>query len=275
VSSSGSPSPRAGVPVALAATVVALQIAYPLVAPGPARDRLTVTIVVVFAAASLTHALVWRGARFATVLFAVTALGGLLVEAVGVATGVPFGHYAYRDSLGAQVLGVPVVVALAWTMMAYPAFAVSEALGGGRLRRALVGGWALAAWDLFLDPQMVQEGHWQWRDTGPDLAGIPLSNHVAWFVVASGMMLVLHSRRVRGGPVDDRVPLALYGWTFASSVLAHAAFFGLPVSAVTGGIGMGVVVVALLRALRAQGRAPVDAGRVPGRAPVDAGRAPR
>ncbi|HSK95308.1 MAG TPA: hypothetical protein VK891_01720, partial [Euzebyales bacterium] len=63
----------------------------------------------------------------------------------------------------------------------------------------------------------------------------------------------------RGGRVDDRVPLALYCWTFASSVLAHAAFFGLPVSAVTGGIGMGVVVVALVLVLR---RAP---GRVAAR----------
>jgi uncharacterized membrane protein len=241
-------APSRALPVALAATVVALQIAYPLVTPGPARDRLTMAIVVVFAAASLTHALVWRGTRFATTLFVTTALGGLLIEAIGVGTGAPFGQYRYRDSLGVQVLGVPVVVALAWTMMAYPAYAVSEVLDGGRLRRALIGGWALAAWDLFLDPQMVQEGHWQWRDAGPDLAGIPLSNHLAWFVVASAMMLVLHSQRIRGGSVDDRVPLALYGWTFASSVLAHAAFFGLPVSAVTGDIGMGVVILALGRA---------------------------
>ncbi|HSK95648.1 MAG TPA: carotenoid biosynthesis protein, partial [Euzebyales bacterium] len=160
---------RRRLPVGLAVAVVALQIAYPLVTPGPARDRLTVAIVLVFAAASLTHALVWRGVRFAATLFVTTALGGLLIEAVGVSTGVPFGQYRYGDSLGVAVLGVPVVVALAWMMMAYPAYTVSEVLDGGRMRRALAGGWALAAWDLFLDPQMVREGHWQWRDTGPDL----------------------------------------------------------------------------------------------------------
>lgn len=249
-------------PIALAVTVVALQIAYPLVASGPARDRMTVVIVGVFATASLSHALAWRGGRFTTVLFATTALGGLAVEAVGVGTGLPFGQYRYQDSLGAQVLGVPVVVALAWTMMAYPAYTVSEALGGGWLRRAVVGGWALAAWDLFLDPQMVREGHWQWQETGMGLAGIPVSNHIAWFVVASVMMLALYALDSPDrGPVDDRVPLALYGWTYASSVLAHAAFFGLPTSALTGGIGMGVVVLALVRALR--GSHTARAGQLP------------
>ena len=239
------------VPVVLAAAAIALQIAYPLVTPGPARDRLTVVIVVVFAGAALSHAVVWRGARFAATLFVVTTLGGLAIEAIGVRTGLPFGEYRYLDSLGAQVLGVPVAVALAWMMMAYPAFVVSEVIGGGTLRRALVGGWALAAWDLFLDPQMVAEGHWEWLSGGWDLVGIPLSNYAAWFAVATAMMLAL---RAWSGPgvitVDDRVPLVLYGWTFASSVLAHAVFFGLPASALTGGIGMGVVVFALLRALR-------------------------
>lgn len=239
------------VPVALAVTVVALQIAYPLVPQGPARDRLTVVIVVCFAAASLAHALVWRGPGFAVALFATTALGGLAVEAVGVSTGLPFGEYRYLDSLGAQLLGVPVVVALAWTMMAYPAYVVSQVIGGGPARTAVVGGWALASWDLFLDPQMVQAGHWQWQAPGVALAGIPVTNYLAWFVVATVMMLTLRALATPEAPVaDDRVPLALYGWTWASSVMAHAVFFGLPVSALAGGIGMGVVVLALVRALR-------------------------
>jgi putative membrane protein len=239
------------VPVALAVTVVAMQIAYPLVAQGPARDRLTVLIVVCFAAASLTHALVWRGVGFALALFATTALGGLAIEAIGVSTGLPFGAYRYLDSLGAALLGVPVVVALAWTMMAYPAYVVSQVIGGGPVRMAIVGGWALASWDLFLDPQMVQAGHWEWQTAGVALAGIPLTNHLAWFVVATAMMLVLRALATPEAAVaDDRVPLALYVWTWASSVMAHAVFFGLPVSALAGGIGMGIVVLALVRALR-------------------------
>ena len=249
-------------PVAFAAAVVALQIAYPLVAQGPARDRLTVLIVLCFAVASLSHALVTRGAAFTLALVATTTVGGLAVEVLGVSTGVPFGQYRYAGSLGVQVFGVPVVVALAWTMMAYPAYVVSERIGGGLFRRIVVGGWALASWDLFLDPQMVQAGHWEWSTHGPALAGIPLTNYLAWFVVASAMMAGLRalapSQPASG--VDDRVPLTLYVWTYASSVLAHAAFFGLPMSAAAGGIGMGVVVAALV--LRAQADAAARPVRV-------------
>jgi uncharacterized membrane protein len=241
-------------PIVLAVTVVALQIAYPLVPQGPARDRLTVLIVLCFAAASLTHALVWRGVGFAVALVATTALGGLAIEVIGVSTGLPFGEYRYMDSLGTQLLGVPLVVALAWTMMAYPAYVVSRVIGGDRFRMAVVGGWALASWDLFLDPQMVQAGHWEWQATGVALGGIPVTNYLAWFVVATVMMWTLHALGstpdADAAGTDDRVPLALYGWTWASSVMAHAVFLGLPVSALVGGVGMGVVVLALVRAQR-------------------------
>jgi uncharacterized membrane protein len=239
---------RAGgaVPAVLAVATVLAEIAYPLVPPGPARDRLTVVTVVLFAAASLTHALVWRGARFAAVLFVVTAGGGLLVEALGVATGLPFGAYAYTDTLGWQVLAVPVVIPLAWTMMGYPALLV-----GSRIGSPIAAGWALASWDLFLDPQMVDAGHWVWTPTSaPALLGIPLGNFLGWFVVATAMMALLWRLPVRVAAADDRVPLGLYLWTYASSVLAHLAFFGLPGSALLGGVGMGLVVVLLLRAQR-------------------------
>ncbi|MFZ0323975.1 MAG: carotenoid biosynthesis protein, partial [Actinomycetes bacterium] len=83
-----------GVVWLLAAGVVGLQIAFPLVND---RDqaRLAVITVVVFFAASLTHALVYRRAAWALGLVAITALGGLAAEVVGTRTGVPFGSYTY------------------------------------------------------------------------------------------------------------------------------------------------------------------------------------
>jgi hypothetical protein len=49
---------------------------------------------------------------------------------------------------------------------------------------------------------------------------------------------------------------ALYLWVYFSSVLAHAVFFGLPGSAVTGGLLMGLVAVPFAVTLvRRRGRA--------------------
>jgi uncharacterized membrane protein len=229
---------------------VLLQIAYPLVSGHP-RDVLTVVTVVAFFAASVTHALVHRGLRWTGLYVLVTTGTGLLAESLGTSTGFPFGSYDYADSLGWKLLSVPVVIPLAWAMMAYPCLLVGQRLASTRLGAAVVGGVALAAWDLFLDPQMVEAGHWTWSDVElalPGAPGIPVSNYLGWLLVAVLMVGVLQLLPRR--PADDRVPAALFLWTCGSSVLANAVFFGRPGVAVLGGIGMGAVAVPYARALR-------------------------
>ncbi|MFZ9133557.1 MAG: carotenoid biosynthesis protein, partial [Gemmobacter sp.] len=66
------------------------------------------------------------------------------------------------ESLGAKVLGVPLVVMLAWAMMAYPALLAAQRLARSRVLVTVIGAWLLATWDVFLDSQMVAEGHWEW-----------------------------------------------------------------------------------------------------------------
>jgi putative membrane protein len=74
---------------------------------------------------------------------------------------------------------------------------------------------------------------------------VPLTNYLGWAVVALVLMAVL-ARAVPVSPSTvDAVPYALYLWTYASSVLAHLAFFGLPASAFWGGLGMGAVAIPL------------------------------
>lgn len=242
-------------PPALAGLTVLAQVAYPLV-HGQLRDRLTVATVLLFAGASLTHAAVWRGPQWATALGLASAGVGFVVEAVGTRTGLPFGSYTYAGSLGPRLLSVPVVIPLAWTMMSYPALLAGRRLTRGRWTGPLVAGVALASWDLFLDPQMVAAGHWSWTQAGPALpgaAGVPVSNYLGWLAVSVGLMAVLwrlpHPETPTGMAVDDRVPYALYLWTYASSVLANAAFFHRPGVAVLGGLGMGAVAIPLARSL--------------------------
>lgn len=239
-------------PAALGAGVVLAQVAYPLTPTGSARDALTVATVLLFAAASLAHAATTRGMRAALGLLAVAGGGGLLAEAVGVATGFPFGTYAYQHTLGPHLLGVPVVIPLAWTMMAWPAYLVGARLTSSRPARVAVAAGALASWDLFLDPQMVDAGHWTWTDPAPGLPGVPtvpLTNFAGWALVALLLMAVL-DRVVAVDPEPaDAVPYGLYLWTYFSSVLAHLAFFGLPASALWGGLGMGLIALPLLTRL--------------------------
>ncbi|HEU5110781.1 MAG TPA: carotenoid biosynthesis protein, partial [Micromonosporaceae bacterium] len=172
----------AGVSWWLLAAVVATEIAYPLV-DGPVRARLVAATVVLGFAASAWHAAATRGGRTAAALVAVTAGGGFAVEAVGVATGFPFGGYAYTDALGPRLAGVPLVIPLAWTWMAWPAWLAAGRLARRRVARVCVAAVGLAAWDLFLDPQMVAEGYWRWESPTPALPGvpgIPIGNYLGW-----------------------------------------------------------------------------------------------
>ena len=241
---------RTALPLALAAATVLLQVAYPLV-DGDPRDALTVVTVWAFFAASAAHAALTRGAAWGAAMVAVTTTTGLLVEAVGTRTGLPFGDYSYADSLGPKLLGVPVVIPLAWSMMAYPCLLAGQRLCARAVPAALVGGAMLAGWDLFLDPQMVEAGHWTWADPTPALPGvpgIPVGNFAGWLLVAVLMLgaLQLLPRR----EADDRAPTLLLAWTYLSSVLANAVFFGRPGVALVGGLGMGATVVPWLRSLR-------------------------
>jgi uncharacterized membrane protein len=239
---------RRRLPWILLAVLVLAQICYPLTGGGT-RAGLTVATVLLGYLLSVSHALLSRGPRAALALVLTATLGGFAVEALGVATGFPFGTYDYSGRLGPKLLGVPLIIPLAWTWMAWPAWLAAVRLTrrpGLRIAVAAVG---LAAWDLFLDPQMVAEGYWRWESPTPALPGVPgvpIGNYLGWLGFALVLMAALAflGRRAIERPLRGDAPIiTLWYWTYASSVLAHAVFLGLPASALWGGVVMGIVVI--------------------------------
>ena len=241
---------RAGrVALALTTATVLAQIAYPLLS-GSTRNGDTVLTVLLFCAASCAAATAANGGRWALRFLLLTVGFGFAIEALGTATGIPFGRYEYAGSLGPRLLSVPVVVPLAWAMMAYPALVVGTRIARGRSlgARIAASSVALAAWDVFLDPQMVGAGHWRWPGSHAiALAGVPLENFAGWLLASALLMTLLHLLLPRQGQGWDALPLGLYAWTYASSLLANLAFFGRPAVALAGGLAMGVPVMLLLR----------------------------
>jgi uncharacterized membrane protein len=233
---------------ALLGVLVLTQICYPLTGGG-VRAGLTVATVLLGCLLSVSHALLTRGVRAAAALVATATLGGFAVEAAGVATGFPFGTYDYSGQLGPKLLGVPLIIPLAWTWMAWPAWLAALRLTSSTVGRVVLAAAGLAAWDLFLDPQMVAEGYWTWRSPTPALPGvpgIPIGNYLGWAGFALLLMAALAgASKISTAIAQDAPMLALWFWTYASSVLAHAVFLGLPASAAWGGVLMGAVVIPL------------------------------
>lgn len=232
----------------LTGAAILAQISWILV-PAGSREAITTVVVLLFTAASLSHAYASFGARWTAAFTAITLAFGLGVELLGSRTDWPFGPYFYSDALQPQIAGVPVIVPLAWTMMAYPALVLArQVTTRWVVPLAAVG---LSTWDLFLDPQMVGEGYWVWESSAgalPGIPGIPLQNYAGWLVSTLVLMLVLN--RLPAREVDIRVPLVLYGWMWLGGIVANAVFLGRPGVAIWGGLGMAVLGVPALLAWR-------------------------
>jgi putative membrane protein len=82
----------------------------------------------------------------------------------------------------------------------------------------------------------------------PGVPGVPIGNYLGWLGFALLLMSALAATAGRPGrtplPADTPI-IALWFWTYASSVLAHAVFLDLPASAAWGGAVMGAVVLPL------------------------------
>jgi uncharacterized membrane protein len=239
-------------PLALAALLVLTAIAYPLTSGTP-RDAVTWTLVLLGAAVSVSHAWLSRGVRVGAALLALVAVTAVAFEAVGLATGVPYGRYEYSAALGPTLLGVPFLVPLAWLMMAWPSWVLADRLTRRVSVRVLVAAAVFAGWDVVLDPQLVQAGYWTWSHPSPGLPGIPtvpLTNLAGWLLAGGVLMTlvqVLVSRAsAPGSPaVGDAAPLLAIAWMTLGGALAQAGWLGLPGSAAWGVVLTAPVVVTL------------------------------
>jgi putative membrane protein len=230
---------------ALLGTLAAAQVAYGRAAPRPSPAA-TRGIVGLMLATSAADAVEARGPRRGLGLVGAAGLSGFLAEVLGVATGRPFGHYAYSGRLGPRVRGVPVLAAAAWAMMARPAWVVAGLVDRRPGRRAALAASALAAWDVFLDPRMVREGYWRWPGGG-HYEGVPATNFVGWLATGGALFgLWAGWDRWDEPEVNGRGAVDLYAWTWAGELVANLALWRRPRVAAAGGLAMGAFAVPAL-----------------------------
>jgi uncharacterized membrane protein len=240
-------------PLVLTAALLATAISYPL-SGGSARTAISWVIVLLGSSAAISHAWVSRGARTGLGVLVLVAVAAVGFEALGLSTGFPYGTYDYADVLGPTLLDVPFLVPLAWLMMAWPSWVLARRLApGSRPLRVLVAAYVFAAWDVVLDPQLVQAGFWRWAHPTPGLPGIdtvPLTNLAGWLLaglVTMTLLDLLVARTATPPRIGDTAPLLTLAWMVLGGALAHAVWLDLPGSAVWGVVLALPVVVALVR----------------------------
>lgn len=227
--------------------MIALPIVRAFAAPIAFNRLVAVSVVVQAVAVLLVMLEAWGWRRTLLTGIAIGILSWA-IEFLGSSTGLPFGAYHYTETLQPQFRGVPLVIPLAWLMMLPPAWAVAQTLVGRHpfWRFIVVSALAFTAWDLFLDPQMVSWGYWEW-ETPIGYFGIPWSNYAGWLLVSAFLTLA-----VRPLPVPVEPLLVIYTITWALESIGLLVFFGLPGPAFVGFVVMGFFVVLTWRQLGQQ-----------------------
>ena len=215
---------------------------------------------------SLSHAITMLGWRHALIFAALSTLISLAFEAVGVATGAIYGSYHYADLPGPRLFDVPLVIPMAWFMVIYPSYALANTLVDGRVVSrprpglgrltglAALSALLMTAWDLVLDPQMVEAGQWVWHTNG-EYFGIPAQNFVGWLATTLTVYLAYRGLEARwpprpwgaASPAFERLPLIIYA-LLASGYAVGYTLLGRPELAIIALFAMGTpCLVALLR----------------------------
>jgi uncharacterized membrane protein len=176
----------------------------------------------------------WSGILTLTGLCVVV---GNVFENLSIATGFPFGHYAFTERMGPKILQVPILLGLAYVGMGYLSWAVAQAIlgtwrnGGNGWRLGLLpllSSAVMTAWDVTMDPVWSTLGRlWIWKQGGAYF-GVPISNFLGWMLtnyVIFQLFAWFVWRRRGGGraaemPADYwRMAVIFYGLTALGNLL--------------------------------------------------------
>jgi bisanhydrobacterioruberin hydratase len=112
---------------------------------------------------------------------------GFLIEALGVYTGVIFGHYHYGATLGPKVLNVPLVIGANWLTLIYSAGVIANQWHSANWIKALLAAGMVVGIDTLIEPVAIRLDFWSWVG-----GTIPFQNYVAWYIISFGLLWLFY-----------------------------------------------------------------------------------
>lgn len=104
---------------------------------------------------------------------------GLIVEMVGVETGMLFGKYHYGDGLGPKVLQVPWIIGVNWFLLTASCLGVLAPLIRNKRNLMVFAALCTVVLDYVIEPVAINLDYWSW-----DYVDVPFRNYVMWFISA-------------------------------------------------------------------------------------------
>lgn len=120
------------------------------------------------------------------ILSLVIILIGILVEVIGVNTGLLFGEYSYGDAIGLRLFGVPLLIGVVWLMVTVSAWQMALLFQLGKVASVVLATGLVVIFDLVLEQFASLYGLWTWQN-----GIIPLKNYATWAIVSATIFTLL------------------------------------------------------------------------------------
>ncbi len=162
----------------------------------------------------------WLGLKQGLILILILSILPIIVEAIGISSGLPYGPFHYTDQMGFKFAGlVPWSVSFAFAPLVLGSLTIASQFTQKLKFMVPISALILVAVDLVLDPAAVLLNIWVWEVPGI-YYGIPLTNYTGWFmtaILASAMVLGIVSNSKQP---SDKIPSKV-----ASSLFLSASFW--------------------------------------------------
>jgi putative membrane protein len=106
-------------------------------------------------------------------------LVGFSVEAIGVATGVLFGSYAYGNYFGVKIFETPIMIGVNWLFLALSIYGVVQYFTKKALWLILLPSLFMTFLDFLIEPVAMKLDFWNWENEI-----IPIQNYLMWFITS-------------------------------------------------------------------------------------------
>jgi putative membrane protein len=140
------------------------------------------------------------------------AVSGLVVEWIGIHTGLLFGNYVYGTTLGPKVSGVPLIMGVNWFLLIY---STSVFMQRSKIRNArariVAGAVVLTLLDVLIEPSALKLNYWTWLGSE-----IPDLNYICWFLFSALFLFVFERMKFVRQSIVGEVFLIVQFLFFAS-----------------------------------------------------------
>ncbi|KXH76120.1 MAG: hypothetical protein AM326_07680 [Candidatus Thorarchaeota archaeon SMTZ-45] len=158
----------------------------------------------------------WIGVKWGLILIVFFGIFPIIVEAIGITTGLPYGEFYYSDWMGFKIFGlVPWSVAFAFAPLIFGSLTISTKLIYDWRLHLVLSAVILVLVDMVLDPAAVVLSIWVWLTPGP-YYGIPITNYIGWFLTAFIASIILYYFLQRIKQIQIEIPIEVSSSLFIS-----------------------------------------------------------